>query len=47
MWDAGISRAAVVVLYVGGLMLYTMFNTPHLPVTIVPLQLSSKVAGGV
>ena len=44
MWDAGISRAAVTVLYVEGLVLDPMCGTPHVHVTIVALQLSSKVA---
>ena len=44
MWDAGVSRAAVTVLYVEGLMLDPMCDTPHVQVTIVNLQLSSKVA---
>ena len=47
MWDAGVSRAAVTVLYVEGLMLDPMCDTPHVQVTIVALQLSSKVAESV
>ena len=43
MWDAGVSREAVIVPYVEGLMLDPMCNTPHIQVTIVGLQLSSKV----
>ena len=44
MWDAGISRAVVAVLYVEGLILDPMCDTPHVQVTIVALQLSSNVA---
>ena len=47
MWDVDISRAAVTVLYVEGLMLDPMCDTPHIQVTIVALQLSSKVAESV
>ena len=47
MWDAGVSREAGTVLYVKGLMLYSMCDTPHVQVTIVALQLSSKVAESV
>ena len=47
MWNAVISRAAVTVLYVEGIMLDPMCDTPHVPVTIVALQLSSKVAESV
>ena len=47
MWDAVISRAAVTVLYVEGIMLDPMCDTSHVPVTIVALQLSSKVAESV
>ena len=43
MWDAGVGRPAVIVLYVEGLMLDSMCDTPHVQVTIVALQLSSKV----
>ena len=47
MWDACVSRAAVTVLYVEGLMLDPMCDTPHVQVTIVALQPSSKVAESV
>ena len=47
MWDAGICREAVTVLYVEGLRLDSMCDTPHVQVTIVALQLSSKVAESV
>ena len=47
MGDAGINRAAVTVLYVEGLLLDSMCDTPHVQVTIVALQLSSKVAESV
>ena len=47
MWDAGISWAAVTVLYVEGLMPDPMCHTPHVQVAIVALQLSSKVAESV
>ena len=44
----GVSRAAVTVLYVEGLMLDPMMcDMPHVQVTIVSLQLSSKVAESV
>ena len=47
MWDAGVSRAAVTVLCIEGLMLDSMCDTPHVQVAIVALQLSSKVAENV
>ena len=47
MWDAGVSREAVIVPYVEGLTLDPMCNTPHTQVTIVGLQLSSKVSESV
>ena len=47
MWDTGVSLAAATVLYVEGLMLYSMCDTLHVQVTIVALQLSSKVAESV
>ena len=37
MWDAGISREADTVLYVEGLILDSMCDTPHVQVTIVVL----------
>ena len=47
MWDAGMSRAAVTVLYVEDIMLDPISDTPHVQVTIVALQMSSKVAESV
>ena len=47
MWDTGISRAVVTVLYIEGLMLDPMGDTPHVQVPIIALQLSSKVAESV
>ena len=47
MSDAGIRRAAVTGLYVEGLMTDPVCDTPHVQVTIVALQLSSKVAESV
>ena len=47
MWNAGISWATVTVLYVEGLMLDPMCDTLHVQITIVALQLSSKVAESV
>ena len=44
MWDAGVSLAAVSVLYVEGPMLDSVCDTPYVQVTIVALQLFSKVA---
>ena len=47
MWDGSVSLAAVSVLYVEGPMLDSMCDTPHVQVTIVALQLFSKVAESV
>ena len=47
MWDAGVSRPAITVLYVEGLMLDPMCGTPHIQVTIVALQMSPNVAESV
>ena len=48
MWDVGVSRAAVTtVLYVEGLMLDPLCDTPHVQVPIVAFQLPSKVAESV
>ena len=47
MWGASISRAAVTVLYLEGLMLDPMCNTPHVQVTIVALQLSLEISESV
>ena len=47
MWDEGVSRAVVTVLYVEGLMQDPICDMPHVQVTIVTLQLSSKVAESV
>ena len=47
MWEAGVSWVAVTVLYVEGLMLDPMCDMPHVQVTTVALQLSSKVAESV
>ena len=44
MWGAGVSRGAVTVLSNASLMLDSLCNTPHVQVTVVALQLPSKVA---
>ena len=44
MWGAGVSRGAVTLLSIEGLMLDYLCDTPHVQVTVVALQLHSKAA---